>query len=279
MRPLEPLRSPTDRVEISRSAHEASSRTSFATGMRSLAGTMVAFLLVATSPASPALADNVVPNAEFDVNLQGWNTPAIAVDAVWDPRDVDDSGASGSALVTSAETRLRTAVGLSQCVPLPAVDLLEFSGAVYVPSGQSEEAVVGYVMDWQEGDCNGRISLGLVPNAEGTDAWEILEETFEPPIGAGSVNILGFINFAAKNDPDGAFQAHFDSIRLVPEPSTALLHASALLVLAALAVGRRSTGRASVVRTCWSRSLPRWAASRASLSGTPSSDRRHRIAG
>lgn len=278
MRPLEPLRSPTDRVEISRSAHEASSRTSFATGMRSLAGMMVAFLLVATSPASPALADNVVPNAEFDENLQGWNTPANAVDAVWDPRDVDDSGASGSALVTSAETMLRTAVGLSQCVPLPAVDLLEFSGAVYVPSGQSEEAVVGYIMDWQEGDCNGRISLGFVPSAEGTDAWEILEQTFEPPIGAGSVNILGYIRFEAKNDPDGAFQAYFDSIRLVPEPSTALLRASALLVLAALAVGGRPTGRASVVRTRWSRSLPRWAASRASLSGTPSSDRRHRIA-
>ena len=153
---------------------------------------------------------------------------------------IKNASASLGESLKSAETRLRTAVGLSQCVPLPAVDRLEFSGAVYVPSGQSEEAVVGYTLDWQEGgDCNGRISLGFVPSAEGTDAWEILEETFEPPIGAGSVGILGRITFEAKNDPDGAFQAYFDSIRLVPEPSTALLHASALLVLAALAVGRK----------------------------------------
>jgi hypothetical protein len=169
-------------------------------------------------PVGRSLAAELVQNGEFDQNTLEWGFNSNLVEFAWDPLDVDNAATSGSVRVTSTETRLNVAVGITQCLVLPPGELFDFSGAVYVPSAQSETATVGYTLDWRAGDCGSRIELGLVGNAMETDAWELLESTVTPPDGAGSVSIVARITFAAKNDPDGAFTAHFDAVRL-PEPS------------------------------------------------------------
>ena len=106
--------------------------------------------LLATLALAPlAQAENLVVNGEFDEDVVGWSTSSISVEGVWASLDFDGSGSSGSVLVTSTLEQLRVSVGVTQCVDFEPGQTLEFSGALYVPSGQSEAASVGYIMDWR----------------------------------------------------------------------------------------------------------------------------------
>ncbi len=191
-------------------------------------------VITAMALAAPVVhAENLVVNGEFNQDLAGWSTESASVEGVWAALDFDGSMDSGSVLVTSVESRTGISVGVTQCVEIPPGQPLEFSGALYVPSGQSEEASVGYIMDWREGregtGCGARVSLiGVNPESGVFDEWVFLEETLEPPEGAESVVIIGRINFAAKNDPNGAFDTYFDAVAL-PEPANAGLLALGVL--------------------------------------------------
>lgn len=184
----------------------------------------------------------LVDNGEFDQDVTGWGINSNLVQPDWDPLDFEGSLESGSALVTSTETRLNTAVGITQCILLPAAAPLDFHGAIFVPSAQSEAATVGYSFDWRTGDCGARVSLEIAGNAVGADMWETVEAIAMPPPDANSLVIVARITFATKNDPDGPFQAHFDAIRL-PEPHCAAGVIAAVGALGCLAPRRRNSLR------------------------------------
>jgi len=184
----------------------------------------------------------LVDNGEFDQDVTGWGVNSNLVQPDWDPLDFGGSLESGSALVASTETRLNTAVGITQCIVLPATAPLDFHGAIFVPSAQSEAATVGYSFDWRAGDCGARVGLEIAGNAAGTDVWEMIEAIAAPPPDADSLVIVARITFAIKNDPDGPFQAHFDAIRL-PEPHRATGAIAAVGTLGFLAPRRRNSLR------------------------------------
>lgn len=196
--------------------------------------------------ASPVRAIDIVTNGHFDSDTAGWSESAGDVEAVWDPLDVDGSANSGSAEVTSTDSRLDTELGITQCLELPVEETFDFSGAIYVPSGQAETATVGYSLDWDGGEaCDvGRILLEEVGDASVTDTWETMDESFIPPEGARSVVVIGRIAFGAKDQSDGAFTAHFDAIAfdtiaLVPEPGATAGSAALCAALAGCAALKR----------------------------------------
>ncbi len=186
-------------------------------------------------------ADDLVTNGHFDQDTVGWGTNSVDVAVEWDVLDVDASPTSGSAEVTSTDSRLNTAVGITQCLTLPVEEDFDFAGSIYVPSAQAETATVGYTLDWYAGTtCSGgRIFLEGVGNTTLTDTWEDFADRFRPPEGSRSVVVLGRIAFASKNQPDGAFTAHFDAISFVPEPGATLCFATLFMALAGCVAATR----------------------------------------
>ncbi len=201
-------------------------------------------ICVIALPLGTARSEDLVVNGSFDEGVANWVRNSDLIEYTWDSFDAAGSSSSGSALVTSTEEWLRVAVGITQCMNLPSATFYHFAGEIYRPSGQSEDARVGFGVEWRTGTCSdGSRHLIVFPeNAKEVDTWEPIEASFERPEAAGSAVIHAWINFAAKNEPTGAYQAYFDNIEFVPEPSVGMQYLAASLTLLAFAWYRR--GRA-----------------------------------
>lgn len=190
-------------------------------------------------PLSAARSEDLVVNGGFDENVASWVNSQAFLEVGWGPSDVKGSPLSGSALVTSTDSRTGVTVGMTQCMNLSSTDFHDFTGWIYRPSGQSEEARVGFLLDWRTDVCGSgiRIRITYLEHASSTDTWELIEGSVEPPVDAFSVLIHAYILFSAKNESGGAYQTYFDNIKFVPEPSLSTQSFVAALTLVALATG------------------------------------------
>lgn len=207
-----------------------------------VSGIWATSLCVIAMPLGAARAEDLVINGSFDENVSNWASNNSLIDHVWDALDADGSVSSGSALVTSTYTAPNVPVPMTQCIDLSTTGFHDFEGSIYRPSGQSEEADVGFMLEWITGSCGeggDRYGLTTLGNAEDTDSWELVEASLEPPVAAVSVIVHAWIRFSTKNEPDGAYQAYFDNIQFVPEPGAPLQSVAAALALAGLGWRRR----------------------------------------
>ena len=101
-------------------------------------------ILMVTIAASPAVAQNLVVNPNFDIDTSGWVGPGV-----WDMLDVDGSPTSGSA------THVINSIGSAgfafelQCVILdPMIVGYDFSVWTYVASGQTATGYARVDLVW-----------------------------------------------------------------------------------------------------------------------------------
>ena len=192
-------------------------------------------LLVA---ASTAQGQNLLQNPGFDVNLAHWmEADPVVVEDTWDPMDVDDSPTSGSLRQENLNEDGVTTSGVSQCVPVDAGQAYMLGGSTYVPSGQPAEGRAEIIGGWHdEAGCTGGFiggSFGFVGTSANFDDWFRFES--EPIVAPDGAQALEVILGCRKRDAAGTFVAFWDEVFVLPEPTSELLRAVALLAVAVLA--------------------------------------------
>jgi hypothetical protein len=208
-------------------------------------------IAVALFSATPAVAENLVLNPDFDTGLTPW-TQAFGDVVEWVELEGD-----GAMRIT--ETTVGQTSRSRQLIRVTAGSKLTLSGCGYIESGQTG---IGYFIIGanfapvdcpQFGDVFGPLSLGLV--SAPLDEWVCSDLAFTVPETAQCAEVVLFIrdNMAA-----GPFRVHFDEIFL-PEPDGLPLSLVACVTLAALARSRRS-----VADSRWRRRQPGCSRSRSS---------------
>jgi hypothetical protein len=187
--------------------------------------------------ATPALAQNLVANAEFDTQVDTLVWADFAETTSWDALDVDNSLSSGSALLT--ESAQGQTGRIEQGITVSAGTPYTLSGCGLIPSGQSAQGYFEIAVVWYADPCTsistsiGFDSLGLVPGP--LDSWECpLIDVVAPPAAQCGRVVL----FMRNNAGSGPFSIHFDAVYL-PEPTGPYPLMVNLGVLLALAARRR----------------------------------------
>jgi len=108
---------------------------------RPLAAVAVAALLTVFS--SPGFAQNLLPNADFDTNLDGWDT---TVGTDWSPQDSDGSPTSGS-LVIAVSTPQSTAI--TTCVPVTGGDTYDLGADIKIAAQGDAQGKAFVIARWE----------------------------------------------------------------------------------------------------------------------------------
>lgn len=115
-------------------------------------------LVVIVLCGSPAIAQNMVSNGDFDINVAGWTPYDISFD--WDASDWAGEPTSGSGLVTN------DADGSMHSGPLTCVDGVvagqsyDLGGMIRIPTGQAGVGSAYFGFYWYSG-----------PGCSGTQTW------------------------------------------------------------------------------------------------------------
>lgn len=139
---------------------------------------------------SPATAQNMVANGDFDTNVAGWTPFIIPFD--WDPSDWSFDPSSGSGLATNNENGYMHA-GIDTCVDgIVAGQRYDLGGMIAIPTVQSGDGSAGFGVYWRDGvGCSGAQSDGgTSPYITETDTWiHIGKWNLEAPPGAQSAQV------------------------------------------------------------------------------------------
>lgn len=104
---------------------------------------------------SPLMADSL-ENSNFNSDLSGWDNPSL-YSASWDPLDAEDTGDSGSALLTHEIEGNNGTLGiLHQCLAISPGAEYEFGALTYIPAGEPAfTAGIIIVFTYATADCTG----------------------------------------------------------------------------------------------------------------------------
>jgi len=160
---------------------------------------------------SPALAQNLVSNGEFDINVAGWTPYGIGFE--WDPSDWSGDPSSGSGLATNdADGYMHAAI--HSCVDgIVAGQRYDLGGMIAIPSGQSGGGSAGFGFYWLDGTgCSGTQTWGgSTPYVVVSDTWIHLGLwNLEAPSGAQSVQVAIFNEKTSSGT--NPFVSHHDGI-------------------------------------------------------------------
>jgi hypothetical protein len=193
-------------------------------GKRLLRLSLVAVLAI---PAE-ILAQNLVQNSSFNINLAGWTSfgPTGAYSAVWDSLDSGGSSVSGSALLTNSASGTSTSSGLFQCVPVvPNVSYVA-AMKVRVPGAVASAGYLALQVNWFTGtNCSGMISPTSTQFIPPVDVWTAVRTSpLTAPANAATASVQPYI---FKVYAGGTYQARVDDVTLMPFAVTLTLPASA----------------------------------------------------
>jgi len=171
-------------------------------------------ILMVTAAASPAVAQNLVVNPDFDIDTSGWVGPGV-----WDMLDVDGSPTSGSATYVITSTGSSGAAFVRQCVILdPMIGGYDFSVWTYVASGQTATGYARSDLVWYTDTlCDSGSFLGFDEFSHSSllDVWEQSGGSVFTPPTALSVRVTA-VN---QSFGDGDFQVYVDGFSLEPNLS------------------------------------------------------------
>lgn len=170
--------------------------------------------------ASPALAQSLITNTDFDTDLTGWLLSAPP--PVWDAFDIDLSPTSGSALLVNAEAGAGSDVtALARCLNLPLPGGVVFGISGYIPGGQATAgSVVVRLNQYRDPDCDptggfGGLTGYFVVQSTTTDTWV---GTYEPQKKVPGIDSIGYEVGIRKTEAGGTFMAFVDAALLEVDP-------------------------------------------------------------
>jgi len=162
-----------------------------------------------------ALAENLVPNPGFDVNLGSWTASS---GAAWSPEDAQAQEESGSALLlvaAPAPSGNFPSASIARCNVVDASNNYRFGGTVY-RAGRATRSWAHIRISWFESaTCGGLIASDGLPFS--STVWEPIEKIVKTPENAHSARIeLEVGKFAGSSGVE--IIGHFDDIVLEPVP-------------------------------------------------------------
>lgn len=187
---------------------------------RLVGGLLVA--AVAGLLALPVVAQNVVPNANFDTNdLTAWTVyPNLSMTQV-PGADAFGNPASGSAhVVNSAPTAYNAGPGACFPSTVTGGSLYDWGATIQVPSGQSATGQAFVYVYWYSstGCVSGYLGADGTPVVAADGAWHLSTVTsFAAPATAQSVAI--YLQ-TYKDVAAGTFEAYFDRVFFGPAGTT-----------------------------------------------------------
>ena len=198
-------------------------------------------------PALGASAQNLVENAEFDVDTSSW-VAGSGASIMWDSADVDDSMNSGSVRVTNfvdCPNGVDCFGATSQCIPASPGDEDPSFGAFVFIEDQTDVTVQANVVLRYFDDASCAVSAGalFLEWSGPIDEWVDVSGTddFAPE----DFRAVRLELACGKEGPEALdVDCLFDAAYVVPEPGPRLAGAAALASLLLLAGGR---GRAPLV--------------------------------
>ncbi|HXC52360.1 MAG TPA: hypothetical protein VN634_15875 [Candidatus Limnocylindrales bacterium] len=170
--------------------------------LRPLAAGAVAAMLTVFS--SPVFAQNLLPNADFDTNLDGWDT---TVGTDWSPQDSDGSPSSGSLAIVVTEPK---STAITTCVPVTAGDTYEFGADIKIDLEGSAEGRAVIVVRWEADAACSQSLNDLLESTFLTSApdWTTHHVTAAAPQGA--VAALVELRTTKTGPAGGSITASFD---------------------------------------------------------------------
>ena len=150
----------------------------FAT-MPSGVATIVFVAMLVVAPAC-ARAQNLLPNADFDTDLAGWDT---TIGTSWTADDSDGSSSSGSLQIVVSELK---STAITTCVPVTAGEAYDFGADIKLDLQGNAEGRAGVVARWEEDAGCGQESQVFPANTFLTSApdWTTQHITATAPDGA-----------------------------------------------------------------------------------------------
>ncbi len=169
-------------------------------------------ILLSAYCANNVIAQNLVSNPTFDIDLAGWD--ALAGSAEWDPLDAGGSPDSGSALITGSGPGGSLSQVLVQCIPvLPAWHYV-FGSRAFIPSGMPASTYAFVKMNWYSDSlCTELVAVGGSTSLFDTEIWAEIFGTQQVPDGASYVRIALSVG---KDTDDPAASLHHDDVYLTP---------------------------------------------------------------
>ena len=104
-----------------------------------LAAVFLVFVLIPVS----GFAQNELPNADFNTNLDGWDT---TFDTVWSADDSDASASSGSLQIVVSDFK---STAITTCVPVTAGETYEFGADIKLDFQGTAQGRAGVVARWE----------------------------------------------------------------------------------------------------------------------------------
>jgi len=176
---------------------------------------IVSIIILGIFLAMPAAAQNILQNPGFDSDVSGWVNP-YGFTVVWDSRDANDSPGSGSAFATNTVGNGGSSGMLSQCFPVSPDKMINFSGKIYQPSGQTGSGN-GHIRlrYYTDTACSSYLGEGSSSmNQNSFDTWFEVSGNDSSPSSAQSVEMfLAIISDVLGED----FSVYFDDVVLTIE--------------------------------------------------------------
>jgi hypothetical protein len=188
--------------------------------------------------ATPAAAQNLLANPEFDDDVDGWTADVAGISGSHDAEDYAGIPGSGSARVVNSRDDIEPG-GITQCVTIPEQDgTVPFSATVWVrvADGDSSHAaavVALWFLANDTCDLNDGLLSGVAPT-HGAEIWG-RSGAVASIYPAATRSVRFDLRVQKFGDPGGARAALFDHAYLPDPPGSA----GALCAACALAALRR----------------------------------------
>ena len=188
-------------------------------------GPMAAVLLTLAAPVlavSPASAQNLAPNPEFDVGTAPWSASGAGSSLFWD--DEDHSGCppavSGSAQGRNSAAAAGVETGYGVCVTgLTGGISYSFGADVRFPKKQPRTGSAHLVVVWLSSpDCSGLSANFDVTESLLSNVIGFTRLSNDDAISPISTQSAGLVVRLTKNEAGGSLDVDFDGAYLVPAP-------------------------------------------------------------
>lgn len=170
--------------------------------------------------ASTSVAQNLVPNPNFDTEIAPWiNNDVDHMTVTWSSSDADGSVGSGSVLLVQSSPTSNFGIQLyTACLALPGAASYTFGGKFRIPSGQATHGNGFAGVEWySDAACSNIINTSFAPAVTDFSTWELSSmPAVTPP--AGSVAAVAEL-FAMKTEAGGSFSVYADDAFLIPTSS------------------------------------------------------------
>jgi hypothetical protein len=159
---------------------------------------------LACAAADAALADNLVPNWDFDLHVVGWK-PASLLSAKMAFAPLDEKGSTGSGSLRLYDLAPGAYVGVfSSCFPIEGGEPIVYGGSAYAPGAEVPQSVRASLYMYDDPACGGSGSAwpNDVSASTGMVTWGTSQGTVVPAASRKAARLHFFLNAAPTPAPE-----------------------------------------------------------------------------